>query len=186
MLSPRPPAPLGAHDFGSWRPKRKPAAAIPPRPAELISLMTYGAPDGSAPPMTLKEAAAYMGIKAKTATAYFRHPAARAEYLRLVKDLRESEHVRNLNAAVEIRDDATMKESAAGARARVEAMRFIEHRDQDDRRVQVHVGLQIANMPGYRIDVPFAPADIAAELARAGSAAAIETPLIEHDPKKGP
>ena len=183
MPSPRPKAPLGLRDFGFPRPKRRPAAPIPPRAATLIRLMVYGPDDAASPPMTLTEAAVHMGIKRSTAAHYFRHPAARAEYLRLVRDLREAEQARNLHAATSIRDDDQMKASAAGNRARVEAMRFIEH-DSDDKRggVHINVGVAVQSQPGYIVRAVSDPDRLARALARAGSVSTIDADLIEHAP----
>jgi hypothetical protein len=126
MPSPRPPSPLGTHHFPTHRAARRKAAEMPPRARQLVELMTMGTPDGSRPPMRLPEAAAFMGIKLDTGAQYFRHPAARAHYLKLVADLKAGELVANYRTAVEIRDDPDMKKSAAGNRQRIEAIRVLE------------------------------------------------------------
>lgn len=145
-----PPATIGFHDFPRRGRVKKNAPEIPPRAQELIRLMTLGADDGT-PPMTFDEAYQRMGIKKGTAAEYFRHPKARAYYLSLLAGLREREMAKNLATAVEIRDDAEMAKSAAGNRARVEAMKFIEGDHGPQGGVQVNVGVAIS--PGYVIDL---------------------------------
>ena len=162
MPSPRPKPSLGLRDFR--RPALgKKAPDIPPRAKQLIELMTVGPADGSAPPMTLDQAAVRMGIKRSTAAYYFRLPGARSFYLQILQDLREGERVQNLHAAVGIRDDDEMKKTAAGNRVRLEAVRFLENRDGGIT-INNTVGVGVNLTPGYQVAIPAEYADKAMEI----------------------
>jgi hypothetical protein len=88
-----------------------------------------------------------MGIKSDTARQYHALPGSRRYYLQILDRIRESELARNLHTAVEIREDQKLKLSAAGARARIESMRFLEHRDQ----ASVTFNANIANNVGVNV-----------------------------------
>jgi hypothetical protein len=160
MPSPTTPRNVSLRDFdggGTWKPRRKTASGHPPRAKQLVELMTLGAPDGSRPAMTLPEAAA-MGIKIGTARAYMHLPASRQYFMALCTSIREGEIPRNLMAAIEIRDSKKLKQSAAGARARIEASRYIESGGKDNAGININVGVGVgvnggALGPGYVIEI---------------------------------
>jgi hypothetical protein len=183
MPSPRPHRPISARgvvpaprrpnpDGSEWRQGRKrTAAALPRRAAELVELMVLGDPDRPLDgPMSLEQAAARMGIKAKsTGRFYLNLPNARSYFNSLCEKLREGEVPRNLWAAIGIRDDQEMKKTAAGNRVRLEAIKSIEKRDGTGVNVSVNVG-GAEIVPGYLVALPAAYAAGADEILRkAGS-----------------
>lgn len=160
MPSPAPSRNISLRDFdkgGTWKPRRKTASGHPPRAKQLVELLTLGPADGR-PAMTLPEAAAHMGVKIGTARAYLHLPASRQLFLQLCTAIREGEIPANLRVAVEIRDDPNLK-SAAGARAKIEAARYIERGGDKAQGVTVNLGMQIGvnggNIaPGYLVGIP--------------------------------
>jgi hypothetical protein len=101
-----------------------------------------------------KNAATQMSIGQNTARTYRGYPAFKGYYLNCLAEIRDGERDRNLMTAVEIRDDETMKRSAAGGRVRIEAARFIEGRDGGiDVNVNVGLGIGVNVEPGYMVDV---------------------------------
>jgi hypothetical protein len=166
MPSPRPPRTITRRDFRAPAIGKRKVQDIPPRARQLIELMTWEN-------LRLDEAAARMGIKSSTARQYHALPGSRRYYLQILDRMRESELARNLHTAVEIRDDGTMKASAAGNRARIESMRFLEHRDQASVTFNANIGIN--NVPGYQVGISQEHADAAVQLLKkAGSIRRIE------------
>ena len=125
----------------------KPPPVLPARPRELAEMMADG--------IGWKDAAVKMGIKPATARAYRGYPAFKGYYLDCLALIRDGERGRNLAVAMEIRDDEKLKQSAAGARARIESLRFMEDRDGPANvNVSVGVGIQANIAPGYAINIP--------------------------------
>ena len=67
--------------------------------------------------------------------------------------------IKNTLAAVEVPDDPKMKASAAGARARIENMRFLEDADHDDRR-PINPGAIVTPGIVVTVNIERAPADV--------------------------
>jgi hypothetical protein len=176
MPSPKPTRTISLRDFdrgSTWRPRRKVASGDSPKARQLVELVTLGPPDGSGPALTLPQAAAAMGIKIGTARKYLHLPVARQYFLQLCTALREGEIPANIRAAVEIRDDPKLK-SAAGARARIDAARYIERGGDKAQGMTLNLGMAIgvgANIaPGYLVTIPQNYADASREILRnAGS-----------------
>lgn len=127
------------------RKKRPPR--IPPRAQQLVELMAVGAPDGSAPPMNLKEAAAFMGIAVSTASNYAGHPLAKQHYNRVLQEVRSGERGKNLQRAIQLRDQSENLTAA------VQALRWLEPQEQAG--PNVNVGVTIT--PGYVLAPPDIP-----------------------------
>jgi hypothetical protein len=177
MPSPKPTRTVSLRDFdrgSTWKPRRKAASAHSPKAKQLVELVTLGPPDGSRPALTLPEAAAAMGIKIGTARKYLHLPVSRQYFLQLCAAIREGEIPANLRAAIEIRDDPKLK-SAAGARARIEAARYIERGGDKAQGVTLNLGMAIgvnggSIEPGYMVTIPADYADASREILRkAGS-----------------
>jgi len=148
MPSPKPPSVVSARDFGTLKGRRN-APDLPPRARQLVDLRLHGTAERPGP-MSLDAAAEVMRISVKTARQYAHHPRAQAYYLELARLDREGEYARNTAAAVEIRDDPKMKETAAGAKARIEAAKFLEG-GHEQRVGGTVVNLGFAIQPGYVI-----------------------------------
>jgi hypothetical protein len=157
MPSPKPSRSVSLRDFdggGTWKPRRKAASGHPPRAKQLVELLTLG-PLAGGPAMTLPEAAAAMGIKIGTARAYLHMPASRQLFMALCTSIREGEIPANLRVAAQIRDDPTLS-SAAGARAKIEAARYLERGGDKAQGTTINLGMAIGvtggNIaPGYAV-----------------------------------
>lgn len=170
------PAPISRH----FDPRRKPRSltptldrrkrppTMPRRAKELVELMAFGAPDGSAGPMDLDQAARHMGIAVGTAANYLRHPLARQHYMQQMQVLRDGTRARNLQRAKEIRDQSENLTAA------VAALKWLEPADEA-RNLNINVGVQVS--AGYVIDLT-EPGD-GRQLHRLTTDGA--KPLIEHE-----
>ena len=148
-----PPSQISTATFAG-NPPAKRGLVLPPRPRELIEMMVWedlGAAGNNK--LAVNLAAARMGITPKAAKRYLRHPMAKSYYLECIELFHLGERPRNLQAAVQIRDDPKMKQSAAGARARVEAMRFIQSDDPTHDRPESRTSSGHAVMPGIVVQV---------------------------------
>ena len=128
MPSPRPSrTPATLSDGREWRPKRVKAETLPRRARQLVELCVLGDPDNpEAGPLTLEQASAKMNIQARTTgRQYQNNPRALAYRNQLLVEVRAGALPKSLHAAISIRDDGEMKKSAAGNRARIEAMRYL-------------------------------------------------------------
>jgi hypothetical protein len=153
MPSPQPPTTISRRDFRAPPIGKRQVPDLPARGRQLIDLMTFGPDDGSSPPMTIHEAAAHMGITLKFARSYFRHHGARRYYMQLLQEMQDSERARNLHTVVGIRDDASLKETAAGQKVRLEAVRHLDGEKQGGAGVTVNLGIGVQVTPGYVIDL---------------------------------
>lgn len=120
-----------------------------PKVKRAIHLMIWGGDDGL--PLKRQDAAKAAGLADVTLRNALANPLVLKHYNQQLQVLRDGERVRNLHAAVEIRDDSALKGTAAGGKTRLEAARFIEGRD-GPASVQVNVGVNV--QPGYQIAMP--------------------------------
>lgn len=104
--------------------RRRAQGGLSSRAREVVELMVFGV-DGSGP-MNRKQVAAHLGIREDTCYRHESSPLARRYYRDICREQREAEVPRNTIALVGIRDDGKLKDSAAGARARIEAIRTLE------------------------------------------------------------
>lgn len=101
------------------------------------------------------EAADATGMKRKRARLLILDPRVRALLAERLEVLRARERPRNLQALVGIRDDEALRGSAAGAKARIDAVRVLERMAEEDES-STHAG---ARGGGYRVDLSEEPAD---------------------------
>lgn len=133
--------------------------------AEIAHLMVYGLPneetiDGKLVkadwPLTLEQAARFVGYRCKKARNYLDPLPEFGAYRReLLEGRRKSEAPRNLQTAISIRDDEG-DESAATKTVRLKAASFIQG-DEGKAGVVVNVGTTTNNLaitPGYVIRLP--------------------------------
>jgi len=142
---------------------------------ELARLMAFGLPDSEMigdelvpafEPLTLRQASKYMGFRMSRCQAQLSQRAFREEFARCLDALRTGELVRNLKAAIAIRDEEG-DGSAAIKTVRLKAIQAIEGRD-GPASVSVTVNQTTNNVainPGYviRLKADAAPALPAAQ-----------------------
>lgn len=117
------------------------AGGLSDRVREAIDLMVWQA-------MKRPEAAAQAGIADNTLRQAFGKPAVMAYYNRAVEVLRAGERARNIHTAVEVRDDPSLRGTAAGGKARLDAAKWL-HGEDGAGGVTVNVGVGLQVTPGY-------------------------------------
>lgn len=105
--------------------------------------------------MTDEQAAAEAGIRLKRARGLLLDPRVRSLLAVQMEVLRVRERPRNLQALIGIRDDERLVGSAAGAKARIDAVRVLERMAEEDES-STHAG---ARGGGYRVDLSEEPAE---------------------------
>lgn len=164
----------------------KPAPRIPGRAQRVVELSVLGINNRG--PMDAAEIAAHLRIKEETVRRYLRMPAVASAHRELAESIRRAEYPKNTQAAVSIRDDKEMAESAAGNRARLEAMRFLENIDNRPSQTNFNVGPggMVMINPGYIVDVSIGGSrdEMRESLKRAGSTASVfdDDELMELNP----
>jgi hypothetical protein len=151
MPSPEPSRTISRRDFPGKLKRNSPE--LPAKARCLVELMMFGESTG-ATPLTMLEAAAVLKIGKRTTRKYFGHPRARQYYDALFAEMRETERPRSFHAARSVRDDQAMAKSAAGNRARIAAMEFMEDRNNGlSVSVNVGVGVGVSLQPGYVLGI---------------------------------
>ncbi len=113
-----------------------------------------GKPVAAGWPMTLAQAARLLGVPLRKARELADSPIFAAELDRLLKARRASEKARNLNVAIEIRDDRG-EGLAADRTVRLKAISTIEGVENKGVTVNVNSNNQTLNVqPGYIIRLP--------------------------------
>ena len=137
--------------------------ALGPKALALAELMTNGSEfaetiDGRTIeadwPLTLKEAALVLNMKLREARKLADDPRFVEQLNKLLKERRSSERARNLNVAIEIRDDKG-DGLAADRTVRLKAIASIEQTEGKGVTVNVNQNTITANIqPGYIIRLP--------------------------------
>lgn len=102
-------------------------------------------------------AAARVGLSDTSLRLAFRNPVVMAHWNSELAALRDSEKVRTLRTLVEVRDDETLKASAAGQKVRIDAAKALDGLGQAAGGVHVQVNnnlaTQVNQQPGYVVAV---------------------------------
>lgn len=98
---------------------------------------------------TDEQAAELVGLRLKRARLLLLDSRVRSLLAVQLEVLRARERPRNLHTLVSIRDDDALKGTAAGAKARIDAVKALE-RMADDDEASTHAG---ARAGGYRVDL---------------------------------
>jgi hypothetical protein len=135
--------------------------------AEIARLMVHGLPNDEVIldvpikagwPLTLEQAAKFMGYRLKRARAHLDpNPDFRGYCRELLEARRESERARNMAVAVEIRDDVG-DGTAATKTVRIKAASFIQGDDKPGVVVNVNTQTNVGIKAGYVIRLPPLPA----------------------------
>jgi hypothetical protein len=145
----------------------KPPKGLTEEEAEIARLMVHGLPNDEVIldtpvkagwPLTLAQAAKFMGYRLKRARAQLDpNPDFRGYCRELLEARRESERARNMAVAVEIRDDVG-DGTAATKTVRIKAASFIQGDDKPGVTVNINQQTNVANIqPGYVIRLPALP-----------------------------
>jgi len=131
--------------------KAKKRIGLTKRIRAAVEALVWGVGDEVA---TLEKAAEAGGISVRAFRDALGKPIVLQYYKEQMKSLREGHRARNLHTAVEIRDDASLKETAAGQRVRLAAAALLDadlHQGSGSG-VNVSVGVNVVT-PGYVIDL---------------------------------
>ena len=144
------------------RPGTTRGTGLTPRIRKAVEAFVHGIPGLPVDQVvTRKVAADYAGIKERSFALALLKPAVDQYFHAQMKALRVGERPQNVRALVAIRDDASLKGSAAGARARVAAVAQLEV-DPDVRagiNVNINSTVNVTERAGYVIDLSAHPAD---------------------------
>lgn len=148
-----------------------PVTALDAKALAMAELMTNGSefaevidghPVPADYPLDLKQAAFVTGMKLREARALADDPRFVEQLNKLLKQRRNAERARNLNVAIEIRDDKG-EGLAADRTVRLKAIQAIEGTEGKGVQVNINQNTITANIqPGYVIRLPSKPAAIEA------------------------
>lgn len=132
-------------------------SGLTPRIKSALEAMVFGI-DGEAfiANVSIEKAAEHAGITARAIRAAMLKPAVLAHFREQTQLLREGERPANLRTAIEIRDSAALKATAAGQKVRLEAAKQLDADLYENRGLTVNVGVKV-DTPGYVIDLSGTP-----------------------------
>lgn len=130
-------------------------SGLTPRVRQAVELMVNGRPDDTRARVTLKEAAETVGMTERTLKAAVLKPAVMAYHHKLYEALRTGEKPASVRVIAAIRDDETLRGTAAGQKVQLDAAKAlayepVSHALQINTQVNID-GRQVT--PGYVIDL---------------------------------
>lgn len=106
---------------------RKRGTGVTPRIRKAVETLVFGF-EGMPPSeaVTMTAAAKHVGLSPRAFRMAFTKPAVMALFQEQINLLRTGERVANIRAAIEIRDDPTLKQSPAGQKVRLNAAKQLD------------------------------------------------------------
>lgn len=130
-------------------------SGLTPRVRQAVELMIYGRPGDPRARVTLKEAAETVGISERTLKAAVLKPAVMAFHQKIYEALRTGEKPASVRVIAAIRDDVTLRTTAAGQKVQLEAAKALAY-EPSSHQVQVNTQVNVDGRsvtPGYVIDL---------------------------------
>ena len=130
-------------------------SGLTPRIRQAVELMVYGRPDDSRARVTLKEAAETVGMTERTLKAAVLKPAVMVYHQKIYEAMRTGEKPASVRVIAAIRDDPTLRSSAAGQKVQLDAAKSLAY-EPLAHQVQVNTQVNIDGRsvtPGYVIDL---------------------------------
>lgn len=130
-------------------------SGLTPRVRQAVELMVYGRPGDPRARVTLKEAAETVGISERTLKAATLKPAVMAFHQKIYEALRTGEKPASVRVMAAIRDDATLRTTAAGQKVQLDAAKALAY-EPPSHQVQVNTQVNVDGRsvtPGYVIDL---------------------------------
>ncbi len=130
-------------------------SGLTPRIRQAVELMVYGRPDDSRARVTLKDAAETVGMTERTLKAAVLKPAVMAYHHKIYEAMRAGEKPASVRVIAAIRDDATLRGTAAGQKVQLDAAKALAY-EPLSHAVQINTQVNIDGRsvtPGYVIDL---------------------------------
>lgn len=129
---------------------KRAVGGLTPRIRTAIEALVFGIDGVPTSEVNQTRAALHAGLSPRALRAALLKPAVAAHYAAELKGLRDGERGRNLRTAIEIRDDARLRQSAAGQKVRLAAAAQLDGDLDGSKGVNVNVGVRLET-PGYVI-----------------------------------
>lgn len=142
----------------SKRGRHKPSgrgSGLTPSVKEAIELLIFGKEGEPGAVLRLEDAAGAAGISGRALRAAMLKPAVEQFYQQQLAALRNGERAASIRTIAQIRDDAKLKETAAGQNVRLKAADTLAF-DRPGTQIQVNTQVNVngqAVTPGYVIDL---------------------------------
>jgi len=130
-------------------------SGLTPRIRKAVEFLVFGRPDDRGTNVTVDEAAAEVGLRPRAVREALLKPAVVQYHQQMVTALRNGEKAASFRAIADIRDDAKLKDTAAGQKVRLDAARTLAYEPVGNQ-IQVNTQVNVNGRtvtPGYVIDL---------------------------------
>lgn len=130
-------------------------SGLTPRIRQAVELMVFGKPEDRRANVTVEDAAASVGLTARTLREALLRPAVINFHQQMVTAMRSGEKAASVRVMAAIRDDASLRSTAAGQKVQLDAAKALAY-EPAGHAIQVNTQVNLSSQPltpGYVLDL---------------------------------